>query len=288
LIPGNQEDAFLASLGAIMLALNGARAAIGIAWVSCSSCSAWPPSSRSLRRSLRPPMLIRNKEAVDDLQALVEPPGEDLGGLVGSPNVPYSASMGFPSPTPRIARPCESRSRVVTSRASFHGRRRAAGHEGRGPLGGLAGSAAGTAYTASKHGVIGLTRSIAHLYAEDGIRCNAVCPGGVETNIGRTATPSVQWAYQRLEQSFAKAFRMAQPDEIATLVSWLSSDEASNVNGAVITADGRLDGLIIRPERRRPRKPGMPGHMALERGTAACPAVEAHAQGAAARVGGDG
>jgi NAD(P)-dependent dehydrogenase (short-subunit alcohol dehydrogenase family) len=44
---------------------------------------------------------------------------------------------------------------------------------------------------------------------------------------------------------------MAQPDEIATLVSWLSSDEASNVNGAVITADGRLDGLIIRPERRR-------------------------------------
>jgi NAD(P)-dependent dehydrogenase (short-subunit alcohol dehydrogenase family) len=105
-------------------------------------------------------------------------------------------------------------------------------------IGGLTGSAAGTAYTASKHGVIGLTRSIAYLYAEDGIRCNAVCPGGVETNIGRTATPSVQWAYQRLETSFAKAVRMAQPDEIAALVSWLSSDEASNVNGAVITADG--------------------------------------------------
>jgi NAD(P)-dependent dehydrogenase (short-subunit alcohol dehydrogenase family) len=105
-------------------------------------------------------------------------------------------------------------------------------------IGGLTGSAAGTAYTASKHGVIGLTRSIAYLYAEDGIRCNAICPGGVETNIGRTATPSVQWAYQRLEKSFAEAVRMAQPDEIAALVSWLSSDEASNVNGAVITADG--------------------------------------------------
>jgi NAD(P)-dependent dehydrogenase (short-subunit alcohol dehydrogenase family) len=105
-------------------------------------------------------------------------------------------------------------------------------------IGGLTGSAAGTAYTASKHGVIGLTRSIAYLYAEDGIRCNAICPGGVETNIGRTATPSVQWAYQRLEKSFAKAVRMAQPDEIAALISWLSSDEASNVNGAVITADG--------------------------------------------------
>jgi NAD(P)-dependent dehydrogenase (short-subunit alcohol dehydrogenase family) len=105
-------------------------------------------------------------------------------------------------------------------------------------IGGLTGSVAGAAYASSKHGVIGLTRSIAYIYAEDGIRCNAVCPGGVETNIGRTATPRVAWAYQRLEKSFTKAIRTAQPDEIATLISWLSSDEASNVNGAVITADG--------------------------------------------------
>ncbi|HEX7745093.1 MAG TPA: SDR family NAD(P)-dependent oxidoreductase [Micromonosporaceae bacterium] len=105
-------------------------------------------------------------------------------------------------------------------------------------IGGLTGSVAGTAYVASKHGVIGLTRSIAYLYAEDGIRCNAVCPGGVETNIGRTAAPSVEWAYRRLEKSFGTAVRAAQPDEIAALVSWLASDEASNVNGAVITADG--------------------------------------------------
>lgn len=105
-------------------------------------------------------------------------------------------------------------------------------------IGGLTGSVAGTAYVVSKHGVIGLTRSIAYVYAEDGIRCNAVCPGGVETNIGRTATPAVAWAYQRLEKSFGKAIRTAQPDEIAALISWLSSDEASNVNGAVITADG--------------------------------------------------
>lgn len=105
-------------------------------------------------------------------------------------------------------------------------------------IGGLTGAVAGTAYVASKHGVIGLTRSIAYLYAEDGIRCNAVCPGGVETNIGRTAAPAVAWAYQRLEKSFGKAVRTAQPDEIAALISWLASDEASNVNGAVITADG--------------------------------------------------
>ncbi len=105
-------------------------------------------------------------------------------------------------------------------------------------VGGLTGSVAGTAYVASKHGVVGLTRSIAYLYAEDGIRCNAVCPGGVETNIGRTAQPKVMWAYERLEKSFASAKRMAAADEIAALISWLGSGEASNVNGAVVTADG--------------------------------------------------
>jgi NAD(P)-dependent dehydrogenase (short-subunit alcohol dehydrogenase family) len=78
-------------------------------------------------------------------------------------------------------------------------------------------------------------------------RRHATVPGGAAGHEGRgpgcdrdvaSATPSVQWACQRLEKSFAKAVRMAQPDEIAALVSWLSSDEASNVNGAVSTADG--------------------------------------------------
>ncbi|MFY1649581.1 SDR family oxidoreductase [Solwaraspora sp. WMMB762] len=106
-------------------------------------------------------------------------------------------------------------------------------------IGGLTGSVAGSAYVASKHGLIGLTRSTAFLYGADGIRTNAVCPGGVETNIGRSAQPKVEWAYERLSKSFAgHVTRTAAPDEIATLVAWLGSDEAVNVNGAVITSDG--------------------------------------------------
>lgn len=105
-------------------------------------------------------------------------------------------------------------------------------------VGGLTGSVAGSAYTASKHGLIGLTRSVACLYAADGIRANAVCPGGVQTNIGRTATPKVAWAYERLEKSFVRAVRMAQPSQISTLICWLGSDEADNVNGAIVTSDG--------------------------------------------------
>jgi NAD(P)-dependent dehydrogenase (short-subunit alcohol dehydrogenase family) len=105
-------------------------------------------------------------------------------------------------------------------------------------IGGLTGSVAGTAYVASKHGVNGLTRSLAYLYGADGVRTNAVCPGGVETNIGRTAAPKVDWAYERVAKSFRPDMRSAKPDEIAALISWLGSDEGSNVNGAIITADG--------------------------------------------------
>lgn len=103
----------------------------------------------------------------------------------------------------------------------------------------LGGGAAGVAYTASKHGLVGLTRSVAYFYALQGIRCNAICPGGVSTEIeAGGAVPRVPWAYERLQPSFARAVRMAEPDEIAMLTSWLLSDEAGNVNGAIITSDG--------------------------------------------------
>lgn len=105
-------------------------------------------------------------------------------------------------------------------------------------VGGFRGGAAGVAYTASKHALIGYTRSVAWTYRTEGIRCNVVCPGGVETNIGTTAVPRSEWGIGQLSPIHATAARMAKPDEIATLISWLASDEASNVNGAVVTADG--------------------------------------------------
>jgi NAD(P)-dependent dehydrogenase (short-subunit alcohol dehydrogenase family) len=104
-------------------------------------------------------------------------------------------------------------------------------------VGGLGGGSSGFAYTTSKHAVIGMTRSIAWTYRAVNIRCNAVCPGGVVTNIGTTSIPRDEWAFEQLKPFHALAGHMAQPDEIASLISWLASDEASNVSGAVITAD---------------------------------------------------
>ena len=103
---------------------------------------------------------------------------------------------------------------------------------------GLGGSGAGAAYTASKHAAIGLTRHIAFTYSPQGIRCNVVCPGGVETNIGTTASPTVMWAFERHMVGIALGERTAQPEEIATAISWLASSEASNVNGIAMPVDG--------------------------------------------------
>ncbi len=97
----------------------------------------------------------------------------------------------------------------------------------------------GVTYTTSKHAVIGLVRSIAWSYGPDGVRSNAVLPGAVETGIGATASPTVPGTMERAMLAMATMPPTpAQPDEIATVISWLASDEASNVNGALVTADG--------------------------------------------------
>ncbi len=102
----------------------------------------------------------------------------------------------------------------------------------------LGAGAAGVSYTTSKHAVIGLVRSIAYFYGPQGIRSNAVLPGPVETGIGATAAPKVPWAMERAQLSMSTMPPAAQPDQVATAISWLASDEASFVNGALLSVDG--------------------------------------------------
>jgi NAD(P)-dependent dehydrogenase (short-subunit alcohol dehydrogenase family) len=102
----------------------------------------------------------------------------------------------------------------------------------------LGAGCAGASYTTSKHAVIGLVKHIAYFYGPKRIRSNAVLPGAVETGIGASASPRSQWAMERAMLAMATMPPAADPDQIATLISWLASDEASNVNGALVTADG--------------------------------------------------
>lgn len=104
-------------------------------------------------------------------------------------------------------------------------------------IGGLYGGRAGTAYTASKHALVGLTKSIGYQYALKNIRCNAIAPGGVNTNIiqGMKTDP---FGFDRMNAGAANNPRIAEPSEIAELALFLASDKSSFLNGTVVTADG--------------------------------------------------
>ncbi|MFF0360148.1 SDR family NAD(P)-dependent oxidoreductase [Streptomyces fungicidicus] len=101
---------------------------------------------------------------------------------------------------------------------------------------GLRGSAAGAAYTASKHGVVGLTRNLAVMYRKQGIRANAIAPGGTATGIAVDADPAGHGP-AALGPHFVNLGRLARPEEQAAAILFLASDAASNVNGAILPVD---------------------------------------------------
>lgn len=102
---------------------------------------------------------------------------------------------------------------------------------------GLRGSAAGAAYTASKHAVIGLTKSTSVFYAPNGVRANAVAPGGVATNVEGAMRSAL--AGQRLGPLLQTVVPpVAQAEQLAASITWLLSDDSANVTGAVLASDG--------------------------------------------------
>jgi NAD(P)-dependent dehydrogenase (short-subunit alcohol dehydrogenase family) len=103
--------------------------------------------------------------------------------------------------------------------------------------GGLNGSRAGAAYTASKHAVVGFTKNVGFQYANLGIRCNAIAPGGVITNIGTTITAPNPFGMERAMAGMGLNPRSGEPEEIAKVALFLASDDSSFVNGTVVTAD---------------------------------------------------
>lgn len=105
-------------------------------------------------------------------------------------------------------------------------------------LGGLYGGRAGLAYTASKFAVVGMTKNIAFMYGDAGIRCNAICPGGIETNIGIGLSRPSERGLLRTQTGMGLMDRLGDPYEIAAAAIFLSCDASTFVNGATLTVDG--------------------------------------------------
>jgi short-subunit dehydrogenase len=103
-------------------------------------------------------------------------------------------------------------------------------------INGLVGNGAQPGYTASKHGVVGLTRHGALRWAQAGIRVNCVCPGVIETPMTAplTANPDMK----KILDGMTPMGRMGKAEEVAAAVMWLCSDQASFVTGHPLVVDG--------------------------------------------------
>jgi NAD(P)-dependent dehydrogenase (short-subunit alcohol dehydrogenase family) len=98
------------------------------------------------------------------------------------------------------------------------------------------GGRSGAAYTASKHGLIGLMRSIAATYFQDGIRANTIAPGWTATEM-EAGAPLSRTGWSRFKDVAAINPRIAEAVEIADLAVFLAAEESRAVNGSVVTAD---------------------------------------------------
>ncbi|KTR86097.1 SDR family NAD(P)-dependent oxidoreductase [Leucobacter chromiiresistens] len=101
----------------------------------------------------------------------------------------------------------------------------------------LRGNASGNAYTASKHGIVGVTKSAAFMYGARGIRVNAVAPGGVATGI--PMPPNMSEAGSARLAPFQQSIpTIATAEHLAASITFLLSDDAVNINGAILASDG--------------------------------------------------
>jgi len=103
-------------------------------------------------------------------------------------------------------------------------------------VGGLIGLARRPAYTAAKHGVVGLTKSLARDLAQDGIRVNAICPGLIRTPL--TEQYFSEDAFEEGLRAVGPQGRVGVADDVADAALYLASDQSAYVNGIALTVDG--------------------------------------------------
>ena len=102
---------------------------------------------------------------------------------------------------------------------------------------GIVGQATVGTYSATKHGIVGITKTIAAEYAEQGIRCNAIAPGTIETPMVKEYREKNPGNVQAVVEAIPQK-RLGNPEEVAELVTFLLGDTANYINGTVVSIDG--------------------------------------------------
>lgn len=108
-----------------------------------------------------------------------------------------------------------------------------------GSVASIRGTVSGVAYVASKHGLVGITQNVAYNYANQKIRCNQVCPGGVDTYMcsAEACEKSDPVGFAASSKTNSLMIRMSQPEEIAEAILFLASDASGVINGVILAAD---------------------------------------------------
>ena len=104
---------------------------------------------------------------------------------------------------------------------------------------GLVGAPSNPAYPASKHGVVGITKSTALEFARKGIRVNCVCPGPIRTGMNESLVAVNPEMVKAMDQKVPMG-RIGEPEEVAAAAMFLCSDEASYITGAALPVDGGI------------------------------------------------
>jgi len=107
-------------------------------------------------------------------------------------------------------------------------------------IAGLRSSPGISAYSASKHGVMGLTKTAAIEYAKIGLRFNAVCPSFIDTPMVQNTLAKLDERSQKLIVKASPLKRLGKVEEVANAIAWLSSDESTFMNGHAFTLDGGM------------------------------------------------
>lgn len=105
---------------------------------------------------------------------------------------------------------------------------------------GLKGCRASSAYTVSKHGVVALTEHTAYMYLHEGIRVNAICPGGIRTSMAANHEKESEFGYGRVRGGMDPQFVFGETKNIADAVLFVSGEEGSFINGASLVVDGGM------------------------------------------------